>query len=247
MSRTPEQFSDILGMKAQYYPIIRARILTINGEKINRQKERRRRSDNLARTFNLTYRSYLLEDEKIVKGNRLHNDDWGDLQVSVMDTVAKIKDMQIGDRISFKIQGVPLTARISSIRSRDSRSLSPFFYFVFPDAVLAQAPQTLFAALRVETGQLGPLQTRIVARFPNISVIDMSQTITIFARIMTRLSRIVRIFSMFSISAGILILVSAAVAADPGFDRVAGRADSGCGRQRRNIGRYRTVAINVGD
>ncbi|MGD2016049.1 MAG: ABC transporter permease, partial [Desulfobacterales bacterium] len=101
-----ERFSDMLDMKAQYYPIIRARILTINGEKINRQKERRRRSDNLARTFNLTYRNYLLEDEKIVKGSRLHNDDWGDLQVSVMDTVAKIKDMQIGDRITFNIQGV---------------------------------------------------------------------------------------------------------------------------------------------
>ena len=120
--------------------------------------------------------------------------------------------MKIGDRISFKIQGVPLTARISSIRTRDNRSLSPFFYFVFPDAIMKQAPHTLFAALMVSPGQMGPLQTSIVSRFPNISVIDMSQTIGILARLMARLSRIVRIFSLFSIAAGLLILVSAVFA-----------------------------------
>ena len=59
---------------------------------------------------------------------------------------------------------------------------------------------------------MGPLQTRIVSRLPNISVIDMSQTITVFARLMQRLSQIVRVFSLFSIAAGILILVSAVFA-----------------------------------
>jgi putative ABC transport system permease protein len=40
----------------------------------------------------------------------------------------------------------------------------------------------------------------------------MSQTIGILARLMMRLSRIVRVFSLFSIAAGILILVSAVFA-----------------------------------
>ncbi|MBW2585235.1 MAG: FtsX-like permease family protein, partial [Deltaproteobacteria bacterium] len=53
-----EKFSDVLGLPAQYYPIIRAKIMSINGQKINRQQERRRRGDNLARTFNLTYRNH---------------------------------------------------------------------------------------------------------------------------------------------------------------------------------------------
>ena len=154
----------------------------------------------------------MLDDETLVDGKTLFRSDWTEPQVSIMDTVVEMRAMEIGDRISFKIQGVPLTARISSIRSRDNRSLNPFFYFVFPETVLAQAPQTLFAALRVETGKLGSLQTKIVSRFPNISVIDMSQTITVFARLMARLSHIVRVFSLFSIAAGVLILVSAVFA-----------------------------------
>jgi putative ABC transport system permease protein len=199
-------------MAAKYYPIIRARILSVNGEKINRQKERRRRGDNLGRTFNLTYRNYLLEDEKIIKGKNLHRQDWGELQVSVMDTVADVKQMKIGDRITFKIQGVPLQARISSIRTRTRESLRPFFYFVFPENTLRDAPQTIFTAVRVAESQISVLQTKIVEQFPNVSVIDATELLTIFSRVVKKLSVIIRFFAGFSIVAGILIIISSILA-----------------------------------
>ena len=207
-----EEFSDALGMTARYYPIIRARILSVNGEKINRQSERRRRGDNLARTFNLTYRNYLLEDERIIKGGNLHRQDWGDLQVSVMDTVADANQIKIGDRITFKIQGVPLQARISSIRTRTRESLRPFFYFVFPENTLRDAPQTIFTAVRVATPQISALQTKIVEQFPNVSVIDATELLTIFTRVVKKLSVIIRFFAGFSIVAGILIIISSILA-----------------------------------
>jgi putative ABC transport system permease protein len=207
-----EAFSAAIGHPVQFYPIVRARITSVNGEAIDRGREGQKRRDNLARVFNLTYRETLLDDETLIDGDTLFRNDWPEPQVSIMDTVVEMRPMKIGDRISFKIQGVPLAARISSIRTRDNRSLSPFFYFVFPDAIMKQAPHTLFAALTVSPGQMGPLQTSIVSRFPNISVIDMSQTIGILARLMARLSRIVRVFSVFSVAAGLLILVSAVFA-----------------------------------
>jgi putative ABC transport system permease protein len=207
-----EAFAAAIGRPVEFYPIVRARITAVNDEAIDRNREGQKRRDNLSRVFNLTYREELLDDETLIDGDTLFQRDWTEPQVSIMDTVVEMREMKIGDRISFKIQGVPLTARISSIRTRDSQSLSPFFYFVFPDSVLKQAPHTLFAAVRVASGQMGPLQTSIVSRFPNISVIDMSQTIGILARLMVRLSRIVRVFSLFSIAAGILILVSAVFA-----------------------------------
>jgi len=207
-----EKFSDTLGMTATYYPIIRAKILSLNGEKINRKQQQRRRGDNLVRTFNLTYRNYLLEDEKIIKGKDLYRDGWGDLQVSVMDTVADIKQMKIGDRITFKIQGVPLQARISSIRTRTRESMRPFFYFVFPENTLRDAPQTIFTAVRVAKPQISALQTKIVEKFPNVSVIDATELLTIFSGVVKKLSRIIRFFTGFSIVAGILIILSSILA-----------------------------------
>jgi putative ABC transport system permease protein len=207
-----EEFSDTLGMDANYYPIIRAKILSLNGEKINRKQERRSRGDNLARTFNLTYRDYLLEDERIIKGSHLHREDWGDLQVSVMDTVADKNQMKIGDQITFKVQGVPLKARISSIRTRTRESLRPFFYFVFPQNTLRDAPQTIFTAVRVAKTQISELQTKIVEKFPNVSVIDATELLTMFSGVVKKLSVIIRFFAGFSIVAGILIILSSVLA-----------------------------------
>jgi putative ABC transport system permease protein len=207
-----EAFTAAIGRPIQLYPIIRARVTAINDTAIDHGRESTKRRDNLSRVFNLTYRETLLDDETLIDGDTLFRSDWNEPQVSVMDTVVEMHTMKIGDRLHFKIQGVPLTARISSIRTRDNQSLSPFFYFVFPPAVLAKAPQTQFAAVRVPTDQMGPLQLKIVSQFPNISVIDMSQTIGTFVRLMGRLARILRAFSIFSIAAGVLILVSAVLA-----------------------------------
>ena len=201
-------FIQAVGRPVELYPIVRARITAVNGEPIDRRKEHQKRRDNLARVFNLTYRHHLLQDESLIKGKSLFRKDWADNQVSVLDTVVEMRQMDVGDTISFKIQGVPLNARISSIRTREQASFSPYFYFVFSEKVLKPAPQTLFAALRVAPGQLGAMQRNIVERFPNISVIDMSQTIRVFAQLMNQLSRIIRIFSLLSIAAGMLILIS---------------------------------------
>ncbi len=205
-------FSQIINRKVQFYPIVRARVTALNGQPINRQKEQKKRQDNLGRMFNLTYRSHLLIDEKIIAGDSLFRKDWTETQVSILDTVVHMKEMKVGDTLTFKIQGVPLKARIASIRSRDRESFSPFFYFVFQNKTLSEAPQTLFAAIRATQNQVGRLQNKIVTKFPNVSVIDISATIRTFARLMRQLSKIINFFSILSIISGILILVSAVFA-----------------------------------
>ena len=207
-----EGFSQTVDRTVKFYPIVRARVVAVNDDKIDPKKERQKRRDNFSRVFNLTYRNYLLGDEKIVAGKNLFRKDWQETQVSIMDTVAEMRRMGIGDKITFKIQGVPLEARISSIRTRPRESIRPFFYFVFEEKTLRDAPQTIFTALKVARDQVGPLQNRIVSRFPNISVIDLSDTIQIFARLLKQLSGILRFFSLLSIAAGILILISAVFA-----------------------------------
>ncbi|UCF90418.1 MAG: FtsX-like permease family protein [Desulfobacterales bacterium] len=202
------EFTQALGMDAEYYPIVQGKILAVKGERIDARRERQRRGDNLGRTFYLTYRNHLLQDEVIVQGQQLFRPDWDERQVSVMDTVAEIKDMGIGDRITFKIQGIALEVRIASIRTRTRESLRPFFYFVFPEDTLREAPQTIFTAVRVATPAIPALQTTITKKFPNISVIDVTATIATFARILKRLSRVIRFFTLFSIVAGVLIILS---------------------------------------
>jgi putative ABC transport system permease protein len=201
-------FAKFIARPLTFYPIVRARITAINGKTIDRRAEQAKHRDNLGRTFNLTYRNNLLKDEKIIKGGRLFRDDWTGPQVSVLDTVVDMHKMEIGDFIQFDIQGVPLKARISSIRTRTADTLGPYFYFVFEERTLESAPQTIFTALRVEKQKIGLIQSRIVKTFPNVSVIDLSETLKVFARMMEQLSTIIKGFAILSIAGGILILIS---------------------------------------
>jgi putative ABC transport system permease protein len=203
-----EAFSEELGMDAEYYPVVRGSVTEINGTPIDPEEESRKRGDNFAREFNLTYRDHLLRDESLVEGRSLFREDGQEIQVSVLDTVVKMKAMKVGDRIGFKIQGIPMEARISSIRTREGELFQPFFYFVFQEDVLKDAPQTIFTALRIEPDRIASVQSRIVSRFPNVTVVDVTQTVSALGNVMHRLSTITRFFTLFSMSAGILILVS---------------------------------------
>ena len=206
-----DAFARTLGLPATYYPVVNARLVAINGQVFDRQGARRR-GDNLSREFHLTYRAHLLEDEALTSGTRLFRDDWEGVQVSVLDTVLKMKPMQVGDRLMFNIQGIPLEARIASIRTRTQQSVRPFFYFVFPQDVLRDAPQTLFTAVRSPPEQVSDLQHRMVTAFPNVSVIDVSAVLSAFSQVMHKLSTVLRFFAGFSIAAGILLIINAVLA-----------------------------------
>ena len=212
----PDQMADFaraMGIKTRYFPVVRAKILSIDGHTIDRKKEQLKpRGDNLARTFNLTYRSDLLDDEVIKTGRSLFRSDWQEPQVSVLDDVLKMYDMKIGDRLVFRIQGVPLEVKISSIRSRVRDSFKPFFYFVFEEETLKNAPQTIFTAVKVDKDKIAELQNTMVKKFPNVSVIDMAETITVFTEVARKLADTIQFFSAFSILAGMLIAVSSVFA-----------------------------------
>jgi putative ABC transport system permease protein len=203
-----DEFSRALGFPAEYYPVVQGRVTAINGRPVDPEKERRRSGDNLAREFALTYRDHLLEDEVIAQGQSLYGTDGEGARVSVLDNVLEMADISLGDVISFTIQGVPLEARVTTIRTRTRKTIRPFFYFLFPEETLKDAPQTIFTAVRVDKEQAALLQTAIVSRFPNVSVIDAGDTIAIFARVMHRLSSIVRFFTLFGVGAGLLLIVS---------------------------------------
>ncbi len=204
--------ADILGEKARFYPVTRARLMAINGVKIDPAREKERRGDNLARPFNLTYRNDLLEDEQLIEGDSLFQPIQGAIPVSVLDTVAKIGAMRLGDTLSFNIQGVPLEAVVVSIRSREKETVRPFFYFVFEPKDLQDAPHTLFTALNTTPQQLSLLQNKIVRRYPNVAALDVTQTVQTLSGIVGRISRIVRFFALFSLLAGVFIVISSIMA-----------------------------------
>ncbi len=208
-------FLQLVGGQVELFPVVRARLHSINDRAINRETELQKRGDSLAREFSLTYRDTLLPDEVVTAGAGLFgsNDRPGGLPpVSLLDTVVEMGNFKIGDIVEFNIQGVPLRAEVTSIRSRTKSMLYPYFYFVFPEKYLQAAPQTFFAALKVAKGDLAQLENRIVNKYPNISPINVGETAAELGKLMEKLSVLVTFFASLAILAGGLILVSSILA-----------------------------------
>ena len=217
-------FADVLGMEAEYIPTVRAALLAINGEEPRRTSETGDRSDNdgtdeaeegdgrRAPQYTLTYRSTLAEGETLVQGTSLLGAAQDVNAVSVLQETANARSIAVGDRLTFNVQGVPLEATVTSIRQQDAGSVQPFFGFVFAPAALSAAPQTIFTGVRVAPDAIAALQNRMVAQFPNITVIDVTATIAQFASVVRRITQVVRFFSAFSILAGLLIVISSVYA-----------------------------------
>lgn len=208
-------FTMLVGGQAELFPVVRGRLQAINDVTINRDAEMKKRGDSLAREFSLTYRATLLPDEILVAGKNLfgpQDRSSGLAPVSLLDTVVEMGNFKIGDILDFNIQGVPLRAEVTSIRSRTKSKLYPFFYFVFPEKYLGAAPQTFFAALQVPKGEVAQLENKIVNRFPNISPINVGESAAELGRLMQKLSVMITFFASFSILSGGLILVSSILA-----------------------------------
>lgn len=205
-------FQAVVGEEVMLFPVVRARLLSINNQAIDPEQERERKTDNLGREFNLTYRETLLEDEIIISGNSLFDDNRnlprGVVAVSVLDSIAEIGEINLYDRLRFNIQGIEIDAQVTSIRSRTKSRLYPFFYFVFESATLEAAPQTFFSAMHLPKDMIPEMITAIVAQLPNVSTINVADMAERFGLLMKRLSVIISFFASFSILAGCLILVS---------------------------------------
>ncbi len=213
----PDQVDDFageLGRQTVYFPVVRSTIAAVNGAPPEAgDGGGTRGEEGRDFQFNLTYRDELLEDERVIGGGPLFDASFSGPQVSVLDDVQDFAHVNMGDTITFRVQGVPLDATVTSVRTRsDEESVQPFFTFVFPPDVLANAPQTIFTALRVDEVEIPALQNRMVASFPNVSVIDVTAAIDTFADLAGRVTRVIRFFTTFSIVAGLLIVISAVFA-----------------------------------
>lgn len=155
------------------FPNIRARLLRIDDRAIQERLQDNAESEDreLRREFNLTYRTELLSSEDIVAGT------WQGSkrgQVSVEQDFARRANIQIGSSLEFFIQGVRLSSTVTSLRSADTTSGLPFFYFVFHPDDLSRFPASFFGYANISGDDLRQAESALSLIAPNVSVLDTS-------------------------------------------------------------------------
>ena len=210
-----QQLNEIMNTELTYYPVIRARINSVNGINSDVLKPTLGQYDNITRMFNLSYADDILDTEELIASTSSEQlfsvTDQGFVAVSILNSFAEYLQVELGDKVVFNVQGIKIKAEITSVRKRLKRGPSPFFYFVFPPKVMADAPQIRFATAQIADDRKIELQTRVAQTFPGITTLDGARIAKKLKGFVDQLKQLVQIFTALSLFAGLMIFATSLV------------------------------------
>jgi putative ABC transport system permease protein len=168
------------------------------------------------REYRSTYRDEVLPAERVVAGAMWAPGAWkgrgltDPLPVSLESGLASELGVDLGDEIVWDVQGLEVRTRVAALREVQWRRFEPNFFVVFPAGPLDEAPATFATLARVdEAARRATLQREVARAHANVSVVDLAELQRQVEALALRLGRIVRLASLFSLAAGVLVLLAA--------------------------------------
>ena len=188
-----------------WYPMIRGRLVAINGQPIAPDSFTEDRAKRLVeREFNLSHDAQLPGHNRVVGGQWIADE--ADA-LSVEEGLAQTLGVKLGDRLGFDIAGIPRSGRITSLRKVDWGSMRANFFVMFPTAAMPGLPATTIAAFRAPDT---PAFDNALARdYPNITTVDVSAQIGQIQRVLDQVVRAVEFLFAFTLAAGLVVLFAA--------------------------------------
>jgi putative ABC transport system permease protein len=162
----------------------------------------------------VTFQDTLTDAETVVKGKFIGkvNGPNDVIYVSLEERYAKQIRVDIGDKITFNVQGVLIPTVVGSLREVNWSRMQTNFRAVFPKGVLEDAPQFHVLMTKVPNSQVSAkYQGAVVRSFPNVSVIDLELILKVLEDLFSKISFVIRFMAAFSMATGWIVLVSAVI------------------------------------
>jgi len=203
-------------------PTVNGRIQAVNGKPFFGRtgkadgRSRMGRAGGRRLEFIFSHRASLADSESIVRGRPMASTPWSfesgrPFEISMAQTFADRFGFKIGDRIRFDVQGIPMEGQVVNLRRVRWNSFQPNFFLLFQDGVLNDAPKTHLGAIsNVPADLRKELKNSLVDKFPNVSVIDVTQTASTILGVTDRLSLSIRFMAWLAMGAGLVSIFSIA-------------------------------------
>ena len=191
--------------KFDWYPMIRGRLVAINGRDVSPDDFIEDRAKRLVdREFNLSHGAIRPSSNLIVEG-RWTEEETG--AISMEEGIAQTLGLKLGDTLRFDIAGVQTESKITSMRKVDWGSMRANFFAMYPVSQMGQVPATYMGAFKAPVTP--GFDNALVRSFPNVTNIDMSATISQVQRVLDQVIRAVEFLFGFTLAAGLVVLFAA--------------------------------------
>jgi putative ABC transport system permease protein len=203
------------GTEVTLIPVLRARVTGIEGREVSLENyEDVRGRGSLAREYTITYRPQLARNEKVIAGAfwNASRSATGGGEVSIEESLRERFRINIGDTMRFDVMGRTVSARVTSVRQvawSDSRAGG--FMFVFRPGLFDDAPHGSISFFRGPDDSVARarLQTELVSRYANVSVIDGREMLTAIRTVIDNVTLAVTVVGSLVLFSGLLILIGA--------------------------------------
>lgn len=227
------------GIDAPLLPMIRGRLIEVNGRVVGPESYTNERAQRLVdREFNLSHSALAPAHNPIVAGT------WfapGAAELSIEEGIAKTLGVELGDQLTFDIAGSRVSARATSLRKVNWESMRANFFVILEPSLLAEAPTSFLASFHLPDARAA-LTGELVREFPNVTVVDTSAVFKQVQAVLDQVVSAVELLFAFTLAAGVLVLYSALAASRDERVREAGLLRA-LGASRRQLLRAQVAEL----
>lgn len=193
-----------------FYPMVRGRLVAIDGEPVSPSDFEAGRGRGLVeREFNLSWASDHRPDNEIIAGQWWSTAEaTREREFSVETGIAETLGIALGDTLTFRVAGTEHTARVTNLREVDWDSFKVNFFVIATPATLEEAPATWITSYWAPPDS-GRVISELVRAYPGVTVLDVEQILEQVRSIIEQGTRAVEYVFLFTLLAGIVVLVAA--------------------------------------
>ncbi|MDQ5768894.1 ABC transporter permease [Thiothrix subterranea] len=200
-----QRFLNERGVKTALYPMIRGRLVEINGKPVKPDDYPEQRAQRLLeREFNLSSFATFPASNALLEGQWFDGKQGG---LSIEQGIGETLKFGMGDKLTFDIAGQRLSDTVTSVREVRWDSMQPNFFVVAAPGTVDALPQTLITSIHL--GEQKPLVTALIREFPSVTAIDIGAVVGEVRSLVEQVSLAVQGIFVFTLIAGVVVLVAA--------------------------------------
>lgn len=214
------------------YPMVRGRVIAINGQPPEDAVPQDARGDgSLRRELNLTWQAELPDGNELVAGDWFSAAQASDVSqgwmsaveatpqatpvpISMEDGLAERLGLGVGDEITFSVGSDEIATQITSLRSLHWDSFQPNFFVIFPPGVLEQFGHSYITAFHLPEAESGLIR-ELITDFPGVSLLNVDAILGQVRDVLSQVTRAVELVLALVLLAGVSVLYAALTASLP--------------------------------
>ena len=213
------ELADAGALSVDSLPVIMARIAALDGTAVGslmtgkgRPNSERASRWRLTREQRLTWFDKLPDSNLLVEGELWADDATNEASLEV--EYAKGLGIGIGSTITFDVQGIPVEFLVTSLREIEWESFAINFFVAVEPGSLDGAPGMRLAAARLAPEAEDLLQNKLVAAYPNVTMLRVRPILEKVGALLERIAAGVRLLGGFAVIAGLAILAGTVASAN---------------------------------